>query len=126
MSTALLSIHPRHVSAIRRHLKLYELRRVIPRREVTRLLIYETAPTSAVVALADVELIVDSPSSLWRRIGWLTGVSHREFTAYTSGRAEIAAMLLRNLRDAPSRDLADYGLRCAPQGWAYVEDEAIA
>lgn len=121
MTTALLSIHPHHVDAILAGRKTVEIRRVVPSRDVTRLLIYETAPTSSIVADCAVRTWIDAPNRLLRRFGSGIGVTRAEFRSYVGDRERICMLEIEDIRQVLGPTLADYGLRWPPQSWAYVE-----
>ena len=122
MTTAILAIHPRHVAAILAGHKTVEIRRVVPARNVTRLVIYETAPASRVVAECDVHATVGEPDAIWRTHRSWMAVTRREFDAYLRGRDRACALLLGPIREPRSHLLADYGQRRPPQSWAYVPE----
>lgn len=122
MSAMLLSIKPEFVKNILRGTKEYEFRKCKPRNDVDHLFIYETAPRKKVVAEADVERIVEgSPDEVWNIAHNAAGISEGFYYSYYEGRDKAIALKLVNVEvfDTP-RNLSDYGLRCAPQSYAYV------
>ena len=54
----LLSIRPKHVKAIEQGKKKFEFRKVIFRKSVERIYIYETSPTSQIVGFFEVGSII--------------------------------------------------------------------
>lgn len=121
MTTALLPIHPRHVEGILARRKTVEIRRTVPKRDITRLVIYETAPSSRVVADCRVRLWIGSPDAAERRFRGRFGVSVREFRDYVSGRPEIAVLEIDDVIPVDDRCLRDYGLNSPPQSWVYLD-----
>ena len=79
----LLSIRPKHVKAIEQGKKKYEFRKVIFRRTVERIYIYETSPTRQIVGYFEVgNIIEDCPDRLWSTLHNDSGVSESDFLAY--------------------------------------------
>lgn len=122
MTTALLSIHPRFSQAIIAGTKTVEIRRVIPKRDVRRLVIYETKPTMAVVAECDCYLITGTPERLWLDCRGEMGIIGKEFWSYMEGCENACAAVILRVRKPRFTSLADYGVRQAPQSWVYLDD----
>jgi predicted transcriptional regulator len=79
----LLSIRPKHVKAIEQGTKKYEFRKVIFRRSVDRIYIYETSPTRQIVGYFEVgSIIEDCPDRLWSALHNDSGLSESDFLAY--------------------------------------------
>ena len=79
----LLSIRPKHVKAIEQGKKKFEFRKVIFRKSVERIYIYETSPTSQIVGFFEVgNIIEDCPNRLWSALHSDSGVSESDFLAY--------------------------------------------
>lgn len=122
MSTILLSIKPEYVSRIFEGTKQYEFRRRPAKAVVTKLLIYATAPISAVVGEAIVtDLLVMPPASLWDSVKSQAGISKNKFFEYFST-CEIAyAYCLGTVRQyCPTISLSAYGLQHPPQSFVYI------
>jgi len=86
MKTILLPIHPRHVAAIEAGTKLWEFRRRLPRLPFDRVVVYETAPTSAIVgefSVIDV-LRVGGLDRLWELTEKGAGITRWQFRCYFS------------------------------------------
>lgn len=90
----LLSIHPRHVANILAGTKTVECRKsAIGLSPGTRLYLYATAPTKAILGEARVaELLVGPPAALWAAHHGKTGVTEAEYFAYCQD-AEQAVLL---------------------------------
>lgn len=86
-SILLLSIRPQFVKKLIDGTKRTELRRVKPRLQKGDIvLIYESAPTMALVGFGVVESVLqDRPESLWFLVGCSSGISKEEFNNYYSG-----------------------------------------
>ena len=84
---AIISIHPEHADAILAGTKTIELRRRIPDLAPgTRLWIYATRPTQAVVGMVTIDSIARAhPTTVWEQHGTRTGLDHRGFESYFNG-----------------------------------------
>ena len=101
-SDAIISIKPRFAEAILSGTKTVELRRRIPPIEVgTRLWIYATRPTAAVIGSAVLENVVKkSPADLWKQCGDKTGVDRGTFDSYFEGTTIALGLYLAQVRPA--------------------------
>ena len=96
---AIISIKPQFAEAILDGSKTVELRRRIPRLKVgTRLWIYATMPTGAVIGCATVEGIAKgTPEDLWAAFSDRSGVSREIFDQYFSGTEQAIALQLTDI-----------------------------
>jgi len=119
----LLSINPEHVENILNGTKHYEFRKVRCRESVKKILIYSTAPEKMVVAEAIVEDIIEGTiDTVWQMTSELAGISREFYEAYYEGKDKAVAYQLGKVKKyTKPKTLSDYGLRCAPQSFAYVE-----
>ena len=97
---AIISIHPDYADAILAGKKTIELRRRIP--EVpsgTRLWIYATRPTGAIIGFVTIRDVARAhPATIWKKHRSGTGVDHASFKAYFNGAKEAVAILLAAAR----------------------------
>lgn len=96
VADAIISIHPVHAEAILAGTKTIELRRRIPKLPSgTRLWIYATRPTAAVVGVATITDVARAhPKTIWRRHRNGAGVDHVSFKEYFNGSQEAVAIIL--------------------------------
>ena len=122
MNTILLSINPEHIDKIFEGTKTYEFRKVICRREVSRIVFYCTFPVMKIVGEAEVEEILeDHPDDLWKMTSSGAGISKTFFDKYYNGRSKGVAFGLKNVvRFENEQELSDYDIRTAPQSFAYL------
>ena len=122
-SPFVFSIRPVFVDAFCSGAKRFELRTRRP--SVYRgdlVLIYETAPTSMIVAEATVGEIRDaSPAEIWRDLHESLGVTREQFDAYFDGRARAVAIELSCAWLDEPVPLPD-GM-AAPQSWSRLRGE---
>jgi len=125
MHTILLSINPDHVNNIFNGSKKYEFRRVRCKVEVSKILIYSTSPTMKVVGEAEVENVLEEPlDDLWGMTFKEAGVEKEFFYRYYRGKSYGIAYELNNIvQYSEERPLSYYGLKSAPQSFAYVNQE---
>lgn len=103
-SEAIISIRPVFAEAILSGRKSIELRRRIPSVDIgTRLWIYATRPTGAVVGSATIGCIIrSSPEKLWAQSSDQMGVNKEEYEAYFDGASQAIGLVLINiLRSIP-------------------------
>ena len=95
-SDAIISIHPGYADAILDGTKTIELRRRIPELATgTRLWIYATRPTAAVVGVATISDVNRAhPRTIWQKHREGAGVDHASFMEYFHGAQEAVAILL--------------------------------
>ena len=99
-SDALISIHSDYANAILAGTKTIELRRRVPDLAVgTRLWIYATQPTAAVVGYVTIGKITRAaPGTLWNEHHAGTGIEYSTFKAYFNGSEEGVAIQLAAAR----------------------------
>jgi predicted transcriptional regulator len=97
---AIISIHPIHADAILAGTKTIELRRRLPELPSgTRLWIYATRPTAAIVGVATIKNVARAhPTTIWKRHRNGVGVDHASYKAYFNGSQEAVAILLTTAR----------------------------
>lgn len=93
---AIISIHPSYADAILAGAKTIELRRRIPALTIgSRLWIYATRPTAAVVGVVTIQEVAKaSPSTIWKTHRSGAGVDRASYRAYFKGAQEAVAILL--------------------------------
>lgn len=121
MSPLVFAIRPQFVAGFRSGAKQWEYRRGRPLVEVgDTVLIYETRPTSAIVASAIVHaMFIGSPAEIWAETGHLGGIEKRTFDRYFVGRERGSALLLVPTWLDESVKLPA-GM-AAPQSWARLK-----
>ena len=125
----LLSIKPKHVKAIEEGKKKYEFRKVIFRKSVDRIYIYETYPTQRIVGYFKVgNIIEDCPDWLWSALHSESGVSESDFLAYygqsqTGFAIEIKNAVFFKTPIEPRKLSSDF---IPPQSFRYVTETELA
>lgn len=121
----LLSIKPKYADLILAGSKLVEFRRSWAAQDVSVIVLYSSSPIRRIVGMVEVdEIIVASPSSLWKtcteRGG---GLTRNELRSYFSGKSRGVAVLLgKVLKPAkhiePSDVISEF---VAPQSFRYLD-----
>jgi predicted transcriptional regulator len=118
-SDAIISIHPGYANAILNGTKTIELRRRVPElTNGTRLWIYATRPTAAVVGVATISDVNRAhPRTIWQKHRNGAGVDHASFMEYFDGAQQAVAILLdavKRVRPISIRELRDIRDRFHP------------
>jgi predicted transcriptional regulator len=119
----LLSINPEHVDNIISGVKRFEFRKVRCRADVDRIVIYATAPRKAVIGQVVIEEVIeDEVLSVWHTTKKAAGITFDFFQSYYKDKKKAVAYRLGAVEvfDQP-KTLEDYGVRCAPQSFVYLE-----
>ena len=97
---AIISIRPPHAEAILTGRKTIELRRRIPDLgSGTRLWIYSTRPTAAIVGIVMIHRVSKAhPTTIWEEHGDRVAIDHASFRDYFKGVKEGVAILLEAAR----------------------------
>jgi predicted transcriptional regulator len=125
MSRILLSIKPKYVRQILQGKKKWEYRRTIPKRNVTSIVVYASAPWKRVVCEVEV-LGVKSAHHLflWYDTKPYAGITFAEYLNYCNVVKDMHAFKLGKIHVfGPSRALSDFGLVRAPQNFCYLPDK---
>lgn len=122
MKKIIISINPEHVNNIINGTKRYEYRTRAARKDVNKLIIYETMPIKKIVGEAEiVEVLSLDPNILWEQTKDYSGISKEFFDEYFKNRSVAYAYKLGKVKvyNEP-KSLIEFGLRTAPQSFAYA------
>lgn len=120
----MLAIKPEFVEEIFDGLKRYEYRRKCPNCQVSKIVIYETAPVSKIVGEVDVdEMLGTAPHVLYDMTEKWAGISKEKYNEYFDGSRQAYAYSLNHpvIFSRPA-SIEEYGLKGAPQSYVYLED----
>lgn len=122
MCRMLLSINPCHVNNILNGTKRFEYRKLKCKRTVEQIVIYATYPIKSVVAIANVDEIIEGePNDVWERTKSFSGIDHDFYSKYYEGSMKAVAYKLSHIKEfIPPKPLSDFGLHTAPQSFAYI------
>ena len=126
---ALLSIRPQYAEEILAGRKRVEFRRRPLPREVTRVVIYATAPVARVVGAFEIEAIDSTtPSEAWQHYHQVGGIGQEAFDSYYDGTdtAHVIRIGDVEIAQAPfALSEIDGSLR-PPQSFMYLRDRRLA
>lgn len=126
--TALISIHPKHIENILSGKKVFEYRKVSPKLEVSRLVLYSTAPVMKIVAVVEVlGCIKGPPTQVWNQTNAGSGISRQFFRDYFFGQKTATAFRLGKVyrMEAPMALCLLNGKKNPPQSFCYLQDESM-
>lgn len=90
-----MSIHPRYAEAIMTGVKTVEFRKKRLASDISRVLVYATAPEKKVIGHFVVErIVVDSPNVIWKLYGQRGVIDRASFFAYYSEATFAVAILV--------------------------------
>lgn len=121
-----MSIHPRYAEGILSGTKRVEFRKRRMADDVTHVVVYATAPVSAVVcAFTVVEQHTLEPRSLWQRFKEVAGIGKQDFMSYYSGYSTGTGIAVGEVT-RPSEPLclkSRLGIARPPQSFQYLSEE---
>lgn len=121
----LMPIHPEYVQRIFAGTKQVEFRHRLAGKAVAKIIVYATAPISAVVGEVQVLGTISAPpDELWEQTKEVAGISEEKYRRYFEGCTLAHAYQIGKATwyNQP-RDLSEYGLSRAPQSFAYIKEE---
>lgn len=125
---ALISIHPEHAENILSGRKVFEYRKILPKNDVTHLVLYCTAPIKRIVAVVEVlHCITGSPSKVWSETSFGSGISRHFFRQYFAGQRTANAFNLgRAYKVKVPIELSSLsGTKVSPQSFCYLNDADV-
>ena len=122
MKQIILPIHPEYVRKILSGEKTFEYRKKIPQ-DITNILIYETAPTSKIVAIGEVaEIIKEKTNILWEKTLYSGGINKYFFDSYFEKKEDGYAIKFKNVYTLEKQmDLSFFQIKKAPQSYVILE-----
>ena len=117
-----ISINPTHVDNILNGIKTFEYRTKAAKHDVGRIIIYETTPIKKIVAEVEiVSVLTMEPDLLWEETKDGSGISKEYFDRYFKNRHIAYAYRLGEIKVYKKpKELQDFGLKCAPQSFVYI------
>lgn len=124
----LLSIKPEFAEKIFSGEKGFEFRKTIFSRDVSCIVLYVTAPVGKIVGEFTVlNILEDTPSSLWQQTHAQAGISKQFFFTYFKGRKKAFAIEIGNPhRYEKAIDPYSFGKKFVPpQSFRYLQDNQV-
>lgn len=122
MNKIILPIKPLYSEKILNGTKTYELRRIIHKKNVDKVIIYSTSPISKVIGEFNIADIIHLPvKELWRRTHANNGVNESDFYSYFHGKENGYAIQVSNPETYPKPlPLEHFGITHPPQSFIYM------
>ena len=119
----IMSINPMHAEKIMAGTKRYEFRKIRCKKQADVIVIYATAPIKKVLGEVEIRgVIEDTPQTVWEKTKTAAGIELSFFNRYYQGRNKAVAYELGDITIfTKPKNLSDYGLKVAPQSFAYVK-----
>ena len=109
MPRALFFIKPEYVERIFSKEKRFEFRTIACKKQISKIIIYETSPVSKIVGEVSVlKILKDSPEKLWEQTKEFAGTDFESYSKYFFNRK--------------FKLLKDYNIFVAPQSFMYLEE----
>lgn len=124
-NVVLISIHPEHATNILSGKKTFEYRKVVPKNDISHLVLYCTGPIKKIFAVVEVlGCVTGSPYKVWNETSFGSGISRHFFRQYFSGqRIANAFQLGRVYQVSKPIDLTALSRKqLAPQSFCYLDD----
>lgn len=125
---ALLSIKPEYANKIFSGEKLFEYRKAIFKRHVTKIVVYSTMPVGKLIGEFVVDgILEDDPKDLWKKTKENSGVCEKFYHEYFKGRTKAYAIKVgkKLLYDTPLDPSIVSDPFTAPQSFRYLDRPVI-
>lgn len=124
MLNALFSIKPQYAERIFSGKKRFEFRTTVCKKQIDKIIIYETSPTSKIVGEVSVlEILKDTPQKIWEKTKGYAGIEHEAFSDYFSKREIAYAYVLANpIKYENPKSLKELNISAPPQSFIYIKD----
>ena len=123
MSKILMSIKPVYVDKILSGEKCYEYRKTLPKRDVSKIIIYSTHPVKKVVGEVSVKnILILEKEELWNKTKDKSGISKEFYDLYFKDKSISVAYELGEINIySPYKDLKDLNINFVPQSFIYLD-----
>ena len=123
MSVILLSIKPEYSKRIICGEKKFEYRKHLPQKNITKIVIYSSAPEKKVIGEVQVlETMSMSKLELWNKTKSFAGITYDKYKEYFADSKQAYAYKLGQVcLYSPQKTLEDFGIKQAPQSFIYLD-----
>lgn len=118
-----MSIKPKFVKKILNGTKIFELRKKIFKKEVERVIIYESSPTKKIVGEFIIDRVVsDTPNKIYQKYNKYLGIDEINYFEYFKNiNIAYAIKIKKVIKYEKELTLADFNLERAPQSYQYIK-----
>lgn len=123
MSKILMSIKPVYVEKILSGEKCYEYRKTLPKKDISKIIIYSTSPVKKVVGEVSVKnILILEKEELWNKTKDNSGITKEFFDSYFKNKSISVAYELGEINIySPYKDLKDFNINFVPQSFIYLD-----
>lgn len=123
MSKILISINPKYVEKILSGTKKYEYRKVLPKKNINKIIIYSTSPIKKVVAEVEIlDILIDKKDKIWELTKNNSGIDKKFYDEYYKNKeVAVAYKLGKVTKYKKEKDLAEYNINYYPQSFVYLD-----
>lgn len=122
-TTILLPIKPEYAEKIYHGTKKYEYRKsTIRSGQPGRIVLYETRPVCKITGEIKIgNVLSGDPETIWNKTNKYGGITKQDFDNYYKGKPKcIAYEIVEARKYEKAKELKEYGLKRAPQGFVYL------
>ena len=122
MLNALFSIKPEYARQILSGKKKYEFRTRMCKKSISKIIIYETSPTSMIVGEVSIlDVLKDTPEKIWLFCCKDAGIGKEAFMKYFNNHDIAYAYVLNNpVKYDRKISLSELNITMAPQSYLYI------
>jgi len=123
-SAVLMSIHPQYVKAIQSGDKKIEFRKRSFSKDISNILVYETAPIKAVVGYFIIkEINIDTPQKIWNKYSNVGEITKEDyFSYYNDVDIAVGICISKYISFSKPVDIKKYKLQ-PPQSYVYLSND---
>ena len=123
MSKILMSIKPVYVEKILSSEKCYEYRKTLPKKDISKIIIYSTSPVKKVVGEVSVKnILILEKEELWNKTKDKSGTSKEFYDSYFKNKNIAVAYELDEIKIYnPYKELSDLNINFVPQSFIYLD-----
>lgn len=123
MAVILLSIKPEYSKKIVSGEKRFEYRKRLPKKNITKIIIYSSSPEKKVIGEVQVLGTMSmSKLELWDKTKSFAGITYDKYKEYFANSTQAYAYKLGQVYlYSPQKTLEDFGLKQAPQSFIYLD-----
>lgn len=123
MSKILMSIKPVYVEKILSGEKCYEYRKTIPKKGISKIIIYSTSPIKKVVGEVSVKnILILEKEELWNKTKDKSGINKDFYNSYFKNKNIAVAYELGEIKIYnPYKDVKELNINFVPQSFIYLD-----
>ena len=123
MSKILIPINPVHVEKILLGTKKYEYRKITPKKNIDKMLIYSTSPIKKVVAEVEIlDILTGDKEKIWEQTKNNSGIDKKFYDEYYKNKEiAVAYKLGKVIKYEKEKELSEFNINYYPQSFVYLD-----